>query len=194
MGRRHEEPDQVVRIDVVRADPQVVHRRGQVCRPVSARGWRGPFGRILPWLRVRDMAKHVGDNAAGMVLFAMRGEPADDMAPEPALPEDLPNRAALPRRGRHRHDGARAGVHFREPRHAVVIRHLSRGDARPEHRGELRLERRQIAAGTRFDEPGKARQLARIEERMDDLPVGRIPADKQEPLATLLHGLGRHGG
>ena len=194
VGRRHEEPDQIVRIDVVRADPQVVHRCGELRRPGGAGGRRGPLGRILPRLCVRNMAEHVGDDAAGMILLAMRGKPADDMAPQPATGKNLPERPALSRGGRDWHDGARAGVHFREPRHAVVIRHLSRGDARPEHRGELRLERRQIAAGACLDEPGKARQLARIEERMDDLPVGRIPADKQEPLATLLHGLGRHGG
>jgi hypothetical protein len=39
VGRRHEEPDQVVWIDVVRADSQFVHRRGQVRRPIGSRRW-----------------------------------------------------------------------------------------------------------------------------------------------------------
>ena len=157
VGFRHEQPQQIIGIDVVRADPQIAHRCGQFRRPRGAGGWRGPFGRILPRLRVLHVAKHIGDDAAGMIRLAMRGKPADDMAPQAARLKDLPERAALPRRGRHRHDGAGAGVHLRESRHTVMVGHLSRGDARPEHRRELRLERRQVATRARFDEPGKAR-------------------------------------
>ena len=107
-----------------------------------------------------------------MVLLSVRGKPADDMAPQTTFAENLPKRAALPCRGGDGHDGAGAGVNFRESRHAVVIGHLPRGDARPEHRGELRLERGQVATGACLDKPGEARKLTGIEERMDDLPVG----------------------
>ena len=194
VGLGHEEPKQIIGIDVVRADPQIVHRRGQFRRPVGAGGRRGPLRRILPGLRILHVAKHIGDDAAGMVLLAVGGEPAHDVAPQATLSEDLPERAALSRGCRDGDDGTGAGIHLRESRHAVMVGHLARGDARPEHRRELRFERCQVAARARFHKPGQTRQFTGIEQRMDDLPVGRIPADEKQFLPTRGHRSGRHGG
>jgi len=184
---RHQESDQVIGIDVMRADPQIVHHLGQFRRPIGAGERRCPFGRILIWLRVPHVAEHVRNDAPGMIFLAMRGEPAHDMTAQAAAAEDLPERTALACGGGDGNDGTRAGVHFREPRHAVVVRHLSRGDARPEHRGELRLKGRQVAARPPLDKAGDAGQLSGVEERMDDLPVGGIPANQQQPPATVVH-------
>ena len=178
-----EEPDDAVGVDLVGADPQVVHHVGQARRPVGARGRGGPRGGVVARPRVPQVAEHVGDDAAGVVLLAVRGEPPDDVALQPAVAEHLPESAALPRGGRDGHDRAGLLVNLGESRHAVVVGHLPRGDARPEHGGELRLERRQVAAGARLHEPCQPRHLAGVEQRVDDLPVGRVPADEQEPAA-----------
>ena len=177
----HEQPDHLVGIEVVRAHAKIVHRLREFRRPVGAGGGRRPVGGRLVRRGARQVAEHVRHDTAVSGLLAVRGEPAHDMTPQAPLAQHLPERATPPRGGRHRHDPARVRIHLRESWHAVMVGHLAGGDARPEHRRELGLEGREIAAHACLDEPCQARHDTRVEEWMDDLPVGGIPADEQQP-------------
>ena len=181
-----EETDHLVRVDVMRADAQFVEFLVQFRRPIGAGRRRRPVGRRLVgagWLHV---AEHVRDHFARQVAFALRGEPADHVAAQPAFGEDLPHRAAAARGGRDRHDRFAARIHLGETRHAVVVGHLARGDRCPEHRRKLRFERGDVAARSRLDQPRHAGQMPRIDHRMHDLPIGGIPSDKEKAFAA--HG------
>ncbi len=67
-----------------------------------------------------------------------------------------------------------------EAGHAVVVGHLARGDAGPQHGGELGLQRGEIAAGAVIDQMGGSRGGAAVHQRVEQFPVSRIPADQQQ--------------
>jgi hypothetical protein len=179
-----EETDHLVRIDVMRADAQLVEFLVQFRRPIGAGRRRRPVGRRLVgagWLHV---AEHVRDHLARQVAFALRGKPADHMAAQSAFGEDFPHRAAAARGGRDRHDRFAARVHLGKTRHTVMVGHLARGDRRPEHGRKLRLQRGDVAARSRLDQPRHPGQMPRIDHRMHDLPIGGIPSDKEKAFAA----------
>ena len=53
-------------------------------------------------------------------------------------------------------------------------------DARPQNRREEGRQPREVAHHAAFDEPLQVRHSTGIQQVMNDLPVGRIPADEEE--------------
>ena len=179
-GIGHKKPDHFVGIDLMRAQAQVIHRLRQVGRPVGAGRRRRPLGGILILLGAAEVAEHIRHHLAIEMLLALRRKPTHDMAAQTALTKHFPERAALTRGRGDRHHRATSRVHLGETRHAVVIRHLARGDRGPEHRRELRLERGEIPTHPALDQTRHAGQSARIEKRVDDFPIRRISANEEE--------------
>ena len=86
-------------------------------------------------------------------------------------------------------DGADAvafGARLGEPVDAVLVRPLARRDRRPEHRREHRPERREVARHAAGDELREVGHPPALDERADDLPVGRVPADQQHLLGEAI--------
>ena len=141
----HEEAEDLVGIDLEGADAEVVEIISQFGGPVGARGRRGPGGGILIGLNAGQVAEHVGDDVALGELLAVGGEPTDDMAAFALAGEDLPQGFAAAGGGGDGDDAAGGGVYLGETGHAVVVGHFAGGDAGPQHGGELRLERGEVA-------------------------------------------------
>ena len=178
---RHESADHLAG-DVGRGDPPVVEFGRQLRRPVGAGHRLRPFGWVHLGGHAFDVAIHVGNQLAVEPLFALGGEPAHHMAAESLLAQHFPQRLALAGRGGHRDDPATHRIDLGETFHTVVIGHFAGGDGRPQHRRKLRLERREIAADAALDKPGHAGEFPCVEQRVDQFPIGGIPADEQEAL------------
>ena len=175
---RHEQTQHLIRVDVPRTHAQRVEMLCQLLRPVGARRRLRPvLRRVL--LLVLEAVVEVRDDAALRQPLPLRGEPAHHMGLQPVLAQHLPHRLATTRRGRDRHHLARL-IHLREARHAVMIRMLPGGDARPKHRRELRVQRGQRAGGALFQQALQGRHLPGIHQRLDDLPVRAVPTDEEE--------------
>ena len=58
-GIGHKKPDHLVGVDLMRAQPQVIHRLRQLGRPVGAGRRRGPLGGILILLGAAEVAEHI---------------------------------------------------------------------------------------------------------------------------------------
>ena len=69
----------------------------------------------------------------------------------------------------------------------VAIGSHSRYDGRPGKRRDRRSNTDALPHRPGGDQPRQHRELAGVEERMDDLPVGRIPADQEHALAGSGH-------
>ncbi len=62
----------------------------------------------------------------------------------------------------------------------MLERALARGDGRPQHGRQVGTQSRQIADHATLHEFFEIRHLARVQERVDDLPVSSVPADQQD--------------
>src|SRR5262245_35470500 len=69
----------------------------------------------------------------------------------------------------------------------MLSRTLTRRDAGPEHWTERGVDGGDISVDALTQEPGEMRHLPFGQKRVDHLPVGRVPADQQEPF----HAAGR---
>ena len=53
-------------------------------------------------------------------------------------------------------------------------------DGRPQHGRKGRAQSGQLRHGAVFDQTPDVGHLAGIEQRMDDFPIGRVPADQED--------------
>ncbi len=180
MSPRHKCTQHVIAGHFPRTHPQRIEFRSQRFRPVGSRHrWR-PGGGRCAWSDTPEMAEHIRNHPAVQPALALRAEPSDDMAPQPALAEHLPQRAALSGGGGNGDHFPAGRVHLRETLHAMMIGHLARGNGRPQHRRKLRLQRRQIARSPALDQSRDRGELSAIQQRVDQLPIGGIPSHEQK--------------
>ena len=172
---RHERQN-LPRDKLLRVHPQL----GQVAGPTLG---MHRAGRHRPGLvdRPHGPLIVVGDHHAADRLGGMRRPPADDVAAFAALAKDVPDRLRLPRE---HGDGTNAAlqVGLGEAENAVAERPLARGNRGPDHRRELRIERGEVADHALIHQPLEMGHLARVHQRIDDLPIGRVPADQKDLL------------
>ena len=169
-----------VGVDLVRGDPHFVHRFCEVLGPVGAgHGW-GKVGGVHVLGGSLEVGEHVGDHFAVEVALALGGEPGDDVGAEAVLAEHFPDGFALAGGGGDGDNLAGDRVDFGEARDAVVVGHFSGGDGGPEHGGELGLEGGEVAMGAAVHEGADAVHASFFEERVDDFPVGGVPADEED--------------
>src|SRR4029079_8846962 len=71
----------------------------------------------------------------------------------------------------------------REIADAVAARDLPRDDARPDRRGQRRLQRLQIAPRAPIPQRLEVRQVAPGDERVQEIPVRAVHADEREAVA-----------
>ena len=172
-GVRNERKD-LLRFQFRRVDPKFLQRLGQSWR-MDGTGPHGPgLAKGSDGLLVMVRDHHPADG-----LGRMRGPPSDDVGALATLVEDVPDRLGPSSKIGYRSDGAGARIRLGESVDAMLVRALARGDRRPEHRRENRLERRKVAHDAVAHQPSEVRHLAGIEQRRDDLPIGSVPADQQ---------------
>ncbi len=94
--------------------------------------------------------------------------------------EDVPDRLGLAGQVGVRADAAGDRVRFGEAEDAVLERALAGGDGGPQRGAQRGLEGGDVAHHALLKEAGEVGHLAGIEQRMDDLPVGGVPADEQD--------------
>ena len=182
-----------VAIKIVRADPQRIQRVGVLLGPDRA-ARRGRPGLAWPG---GGRGEGIRDHAATRDLPTVRRKPAQHMALETLRRQDVPDRAAAPRRRSDGLDAPAQRLDLGKTQHAVVVGALAGGDAHPEHRREHWVQRAQIAADTALDEPPQHRHLTAINQRMDNIPVSAVPTDEQDFRAihqTLRPAVPRGGG
>ena len=131
-------------------------------------------------LNAGQVAEHVGDDVAVGELLAVGGEPADDMAAFALAGEDFPQGFAAACGGGDGYDAAGGGVYLGEAGHAVVVGHFAGGDAGPQHGGELWFQCGEVTGGAGIDQVGGSRGGAAVHERVEEFPIGGVPADEEE--------------
>ena len=81
-------------------------------------------------------------------------------------------------------------IRLDEPVDPMFLRAHSRRDGVPEHRGQHRLQAGQIAHHAPVDELVQRGHQTLIQERMDHLPVGCVPTDKEDFGIAIRHVVG----
>ncbi|MCZ7635809.1 MAG: hypothetical protein M5U12_07045 [Verrucomicrobia bacterium] len=104
--------------------------------------------------------------------------PADDGAAKALLGEDVPQGLGAARGAGHGADTGAVGLRLEKAADAVLVGRLAGGDRGPQHRGEARLEGGEVGDHAGLDQPGQMRHLAGIQERVDEIPIGTVPADQ----------------
>lgn len=102
------------------------------------------------------------------------------------LVENIPDRLGFAREQGDRTHTRSVGQGFGETVDAVFVGALAGGDGCPKHRAEHGVNRRHVAVNAAGDQTGQVRELTRLEQRADHLPISRVPADEQQ--ASLGHG------
>ena len=167
-------------VDLVGGDTEFVHGFREAFRPIgTGHGWRKVF-RIGVRGNAFEMGEHVGDHFPIQILLALGGEPTNDVAAESFFPEHFPEGLAFPGGGGDGDDAAADRIDLGEAVDAVVVGHFPGGDAGPKHGGELRLQGGEIAMGAAVHEAADAVHAAFLQKRVNDFPIGGIPADKQK--------------
>jgi hypothetical protein len=167
-------------VDLVGRHAEFVHGFREILGPVGAGHGRGEIGGVGVRGGSFDMGEHVGDHFAVEVLFSLGGEPTDDVGAQAFFAEHFPDRLALAGGGGDGDDLAGNRVNFGEAGNLVMVGHFPGGNGTPEHGGELRLEGGEIAVDAAIHERTDAVHAAFGEERVDDFPIGGVPADEQD--------------
>ena len=165
-------------------------------RPIDLGGMNAQFGqrgrgvrrmhRVLrrrPEVRTRTgggTGELPGNDGPAHRLRGMAGLPAANHGTPAGLREDVPEGLAGPRAGADRPDAGTVGRGFDEAVDTVCVGPLPGGDARPQDGREHRRERLEVAHGAALHESPEVRHPAGVEQRVDHLPVGRVPADEQD--------------
>jgi len=109
----------------------------------------------------------------------MRRPPADDIAGHAVLRQDIPQGLGRARQIGHRTHALPIGVGLGKTVNAVIKRPFARGNRCPEHGGQLWVERAEIAHDAPLYQLLQIGHFPGIHQRIDYLPVCRVPADKQ---------------
>ena len=64
----------------------------------------------------------------------------------------------------------------------MLVSAFSRGYGSPKHWAEHWIDGGEVAVNTSRHKPGDVGHLTRFQQRLDDLPVGRVPSDEQNAL------------
>src|SRR5689334_1257140 len=110
----------------------------------------------------------------------MRRPPANHQGAMAGLVQDVPNGFRL---SREHADGTHARTirqRLAETVNAMFVSSFSGRDGRPEHRAEDRINGGEIAMHSICDETCQVWHLSRVEQRLNYLPVSRIPTDKEQ--------------
>jgi hypothetical protein len=124
--------------------------------------------------------KEMRDRDAVNGLGGMAGPSTDDHAAQTALAEDIPHRFALAREDGDRLNATAIGRGLGEAVNAMFEGALAGGDGGPQHGRERGSESGELRHRPAFDEAPDVGHLARVHQRMDDLPVGGVPADEED--------------
>ena len=122
-------------------------------------------------------AESIGHDRAVDRLGRMTCPPADYVAAQTRLRENVPERFASAGRAGVRPRPAIFRVGLDESVDAVLIGELPGRDRIPKHRGKDRLERGQITHHSSIDQAVECRHQSFFEQRGDDFPIGCIPTD-----------------
>ena len=137
---RHEQTQHFIGIDVPGTDAAFIEVLGQVFRPIRARRRLRPVFRRV-FFAMFETVVQVRDQTTLRGLFPLRRKPAHHVRFQPAFSQHLPHRLAASGRGRNRHHLA-CLIHLGKAWHAVMVGMFARGDAGPQHRRKLRVQRR----------------------------------------------------
>ena len=174
-----EEGAQVVLGQLRRVEAQVLEVADEALRVDGFRLER-PFFRIVGVVGV-GLLVVVGDHhALGERLGGVGGPPADGDGVFPLLVEDIPDGLGLAGEIGDRADAAGDGVRLGKAEDAVLVRALAGGDGGPEGGAERGLEGGDVAPDALPEEAGEVGHFPGIQQRLDDLPVRRIPPDQQD--------------
>ena len=137
--------------------------------------------RKRPWLirRCTRVRIEIGNRNAVNRLRRMAREPAQNMSLKSALGENIPQRFYFARGARHRTDAAILCVRLHESVNPVLMGTLAGGNRIPQHRGKDRPQSCQISHHTMINEIVQGGHQSLIQQWIDYLPIGRIPADQE---------------
>ena len=65
---------------------------------------------------------------------------------------------------------------------AMFVRTFASRDGGPKHRAERRVNGGQVSVDTTSNQARQIWHLAGVEQRVNDFPVSRVPADKQQSI------------
>jgi hypothetical protein len=159
---------------------------GQAFPPVrrmyrSRRKWSEGKGHRL------DTGEVVGHHHAVDRLRRVGRPPTDDDRLLSRLIQNVPDCLDFATEARDRPDAASIRRRFGEPEDSVFRRALAGRDRCPEHRAQGRIEGRDISASSFADQPGEVRHVSAGKQRIDDLPVRRIPANDEHTCCAIRH-------
>ena len=174
-----QEGTQVVLGELRRVETQVLEVADE---PLGVDGFRleRPFFRLIGAAAV-GLLIVVGDHhALGERLGGVGRPPADGDGVFPLLVEDVPDRLGLAREVGDGADAAGDGVRLGKAEDAVLVRALAGGDGGPQRGAQRRLEGGDVAHDALLQEAGEVGHFPGVEQRVDDLPIGGVPADEQD--------------
>ena len=134
--------------------------------------------RQFPWFG-QPRLEMIRDHHPVERLCGMRGPPADYDAAVAGLIEDVPDRFGLAREQGDRTHTRTVGQRLGEAVNAVFVGTFTGGNGGPKHRAEDRVKSGDIAVDTPRHEPGQMGHLASLQQRLNYLPVSRVPANEQ---------------
>ncbi len=110
----------------------------------------------------------------------MAGEPAENVGLVSALRQNVPDGFDFAGSAGGWADSAGLWIGLHEAVYAVLVRPLAGGNRIPEHGGKNRPQSRQIADHAAIHEIVEGRHQSLVEQRVDQFPIGSVPADKQD--------------
>ena len=175
-GTRHERFDQVER-ELFRIQTQ----RGEGLAKLRRMHHAGHELEIR-----RDAVELVGDHGAVDRFGGIAGPPADHNTAFAVLSENIPKRFAGAREVGNALYAAPIRTGFHEAVNAMVEGALAGSDGGPQHWRKRRLERGDRGGTACAYEAAEVGHPARLYERANHLPVGRVPSDQKHPAAVWL--------
>ena len=175
---RHEQTDEIA-IQLHRIDAQLAQGGSQGWRLNRAGGQRGQFARpahgLLEMIRNHDAVQRFG---------GMRWPPAHDEGAMAGLVENVPERLGVAREDRHGPHRRAVRQRLGETVDAMLVGPFAGGDGGPEHRAEGGINRGEVAINAASHESSQVRHLAGIEQRLNNLPVSRIPSNQENAVQS----------
>jgi hypothetical protein len=129
--------------------------------------------------RPHRVRKKIGHRNSVDGFCQMPCKPAQHMSFVSALGQNVPNRLDLARRAGGRPHSASLRIGLHETKNSVLIRTFPCGDRIPQHRRKNGTQSRQVSDHALVDEGVQSRHQPLIQQRINQLPISRIPADQE---------------